>query len=83
MRYPLYEESDGICMTYVFKSDPPCMEVYVEIPTDRGVDSAKYFYPEDRLCEVDMSSDNMQLLLKCLCKCSSMIASIWNDHMNG
>ena len=80
MRYPLYEESDGICMTYVFKSDPPCMEVYVEIPTDTGFDSAKYDYPDDRFCEVNMSSENMILFMDSLRKCRSVIADIWNEH---
>ncbi len=80
MRYPLYEEPDGICLTYIFKENPKRMEVYAEIPTETGFDSAKYYYPNDRFCEVNMSTENMILFIDSLHKCRSVISDIWNEH---
>lgn len=78
MRKPLYEDNSSICLTYIRNN--LFIEVYGEIPTDNGFDSAKYSYPDNRLYAVDMSFDNLRVFMNTVNKCQSLIKDIWEER---
>lgn len=82
MRYPLYEDDTGICVTYTFSNNGDKMELYVEIPTEDGFDSASFSYPCARFYDVNMGFDNLELFMDTLNRCRELIEDIWEKDRN-
>lgn len=80
MRYPLYEDDTGICVTYTFSDNNDKMDLYVEISTEDGFDTAHFTYPDARFYDVNMGFENLEQFMDALNQCHELIQDIWEKE---